>query len=98
VLAACLTVNPSHRPTCDQLLQNPLVQKNMPADSGRPQSAKLRAPPSLLQTIKLPKNLNLLKGKLPKANYDNISEEDAVAEIENANPFAPRIPGGRIHP
>lgn len=65
-----LQVNPSKRPSCEQILKNPLVIKNSGAIlvEGEENGKKVG---KLLQTIKLPFNLKQLKGNLPKANYEN---------------------------
>ena len=59
MISACLQVNPSQRPSCQQLLENPVMIRNQPNESSsRPQSAKVTPNPSLLKTIVFPKNLS----------------------------------------
>ncbi|KAL4489955.1 hypothetical protein ABPG72_010854 [Tetrahymena utriculariae] len=89
MLTMFLKVNPKDRPSCEQILSNPIVQRNGGEDVQQkpPSNKKLVKKSSkaeLLQTILLPKNLGLLKGKLPKANYKKAeSIDDIELDYEN---------------
>ncbi len=68
VLGLLLQVNPNHRPNCDQILTHPSVVKRL--DYTKNLSCNEKA--SLLQTIKLPKNINDINKQLPKGKgYDS---------------------------
>lgn len=80
IINKCLQVNPTSRPTCDQLeteLANFVKSGN---ENGLKEEKK-----ALLQTIKLPKNMRLLQDKLPKANY----QKKPANEMENL--YSPSI-------
>ncbi len=53
----------------DQLLKNNIVQKRIEFFKNKCEES---VEPTLLQTIKIPKNISFLADKLPKSNYDNI--------------------------
>ena len=70
-----IKINPKDRPSCDQFLRMPEVQTKMKQlKMIRPDRDALREErrPSLLQTIKLPKNLKNLDKRLPKSQYDSV--------------------------
>jgi hypothetical protein len=84
VISSCLQVSASARPNCDQLLSNPKVQRyvqNMDILI-EPEKDIKEARRQLLETIKLPKNLKLLKEKLPKSNY-NPTTQPKAKEMES---------------
>lgn len=84
LIAACLKVNPAHRPTCDELLKLPEFERNV---SDVPDSIqKTISKGNLLNTIKVPRNLKAIK--LPKANY----EQSEVASLKGPS-FLPQISG-----
>lgn len=67
-ISLCLQTSPTQRPSCDQLLGNPLIAKyakeiNTVVD---PEPANSE----LLRTIKIPKNIRALGQQLPKSNYN----------------------------
>ena len=66
----CLSIYPSSRPSCDQLLNNSLIQKRIGGQVTKPLHKSQT--PDLLGTIKMPKNMNrkALADKLPKAKYN----------------------------
>lgn len=77
LIGKCLQVNPTARPTCDQLIteisDRMKIQKNEEVSDSKEQRK------ALLETIKLPRNLKLLQEKLPKANY----QKKPANEMEN---------------
>lgn len=78
VIQALLQVHPRHRPTVDQLLQMPAMERNRNGPR-RPESGYAS---DLLGTIKLPKNPVDLSVALPKPRYStpaDISEEESNA-------------------
>lgn len=64
-----LQVHPENRPTADQILKNPIIQKRM--EFFKTYSDDMHFDNNLLlQTIKIPKNLLFLTDRLPQANYE----------------------------
>ena len=68
---------PNERPTCDDILKNPLVTKRiefLKFNSKKEIDLSKMDENILLQTIRIPKNLIFLSNKLPKANYESPTE------------------------
>jgi len=87
-----IKINPKDRPSCDQFLRMPEVQTKMKQlKMIRPDRDALREErrPSLLQTIKLPKNLKNLDKRLPKSQYDNVSNLAAPDSPQLKSPSTP---------
>ena len=84
VISKCLQVNPNARPTCDQLIN----EVSAFASANHEQEAPKEDRKALLQTIKLPRNLKLLQGQLPKANY----QKKPANEMENLYSPSQEIP------
>ena len=83
-----LQVNPKLRPSCDQILNHPIVQKRIDyfkiitgekENMGNKINNK-----GLLKTIHMPKNLLFLSDKLPKPNYDKTIKEE-IEENDEGN-------------
>ena len=69
VVQFLLQVNPISRPSCEQILNYPILQKRIEyfkSFAGEEESEDK----CLLKTIHMPKNLLFLSDKLPKPNYD----------------------------
>lgn len=69
IVQLLLQISPESRPSCEQILKHPIIQKRIEyfkSFSGEDQSEDK----ALLQTIHIPKNLLFLSDKLPKPNYD----------------------------
>lgn len=64
-----LQVQPENRPTPDQILKNPIIQKRM--EFFKTYSEDMHHDNNLLNTIRIPKNLLFLTDRLPQANYGN---------------------------
>lgn len=65
-----IKVNPKDRPSCDQILRTPEISQKMKQLKMirlNKEAMREERRPSLLQTIKLPKNLKNLTERLPKA-------------------------------
>lgn len=79
VIAACLNVLPSQRPSCDELLEMVEIRKNcheyMYEDDEDTETKPKRnlAQPTLLNTIKIPKNWKA--ANLPKPNYGAVPKK-----------------------
>lgn len=63
IISLLLSVNPNYRPDCENLLNNSLIQKRMDFTK----NIDFGVNPQLLNTIKLPRNMNEINQKLPKA-------------------------------
>lgn len=69
IIKSMLQLNPMTRPNCQQILDNPSVQKKM-KELGIDSALMSSAPdPNILGTIVFPRNLSALSSKLPKPNY-----------------------------
>lgn len=71
VISSLIKLSAKDRPSCDQILGNPVVQRHGNHDASDKSASKQSSSSKkeLLQTIRCPKNLLMLKDKLPKANY-----------------------------
>jgi len=67
-ISMCLQVSASARPSCEQLLNTPLVQKKGLELLKDLNDASPRLP-ELLETIRIPKNIRWLSKQLPKPKY-----------------------------
>lgn len=82
VIKLCLQVSPTARPTCNQLLNHPLVIKNSEESNSigvNPDFSNLE----LLSTIKVPRNMRGLGQQLPKSNYADLEEIKEQKGSEN---------------
>ncbi|KAM3135066.1 G2-specific serine/threonine protein kinase [Paramecium bursaria] len=89
VIGLMLQVNPSKRPSCEQILKNPIVIKNsgqLLVESEQPNGKKVF---KLLQTIKLPYNLKQLKGNLPQSKYE---KRERTSSASGQRPQVPETP------
>ena len=66
-------MDPKKRPSAEQILHMPVFIAKYNEHKSDLQNSENMADP-LLGTIKVPKNLNLLGERLPKAQYDDIPE------------------------
>jgi len=62
ILGLLLNVNPSNRPDCDSILCNSIILKRMDFNKNIDYGCQAQ----LLNTIKLPRNMNEINLKLPK--------------------------------
>ena len=88
VVQFLLQVNPISRPSCEQILNHPIVQKRIEyfkSFAGEEESEDK----CLLKTIHMPKNLLFLSDKLPKPNYDKQfkSSKNVIDENKNYRSF-----------
>ncbi|OMJ69762.1 hypothetical protein SteCoe_32427 [Stentor coeruleus] len=81
VIRCMLQVKPVLRPSCDKILDMPLVRKNIAIGNSED------SPSALIQTIKVPQSLNALKKKLPRPMYQrkvrNFSAKSNKNEVED---------------
>jgi NIMA (never in mitosis gene a)-related kinase len=64
MIGLLLQVNPSNRPSCDQILNNPMIIKRM--DYGK-NSGKAQI--NMIGTIKMPRNMSEINKQLPKGQF-----------------------------
>ena len=77
-----LQVNSNNRPSCDDLLQNKIINKYMELYENNNNNLNVNLNGDmLLKTIYFPKNLGTLENKLPKANYN-------AKHVKNCNSFS----------
>ena len=93
VIALCLQISPTQRPSSAELLKNPIVSKH--SKELKELDAYATSEPGnaeLLSTIKIPKNMRALAQQLPKSNYDQlntVTEEKVVTyESKQMRPFS----------
>ena len=86
VVQFLLQVNSSSRPSCEQILNHPVVMKRIEYFKSFAKEDETEDK-FLLKTIHMPKNLLFLSDKLPKPNYDKqfISTNSPVEESNNKN-------------
>lgn len=72
MIKLCLTKDQKKRPSVSELLEHPVIVKKMGNEMPKQEDF---IPGELWQTIKLPKNLNLLIQRLPKKKYRKSSKE-----------------------
>lgn len=75
LVATLLKVKPSERPSCEQILHMPVVEEHLTMDDDNEINQEL------LNTIKIPRNIYLLKGKLPRSQY----EDEKLEEMDNVD-------------
>jgi len=88
VISSLLQVNPRHRPSIDQFLQNPTLQQHT---AGHAVQADVLTPTGLLNTIKLPKNVVDLRGCLPKPRYDLPKVLDEKTNLDSVTELGSRL-------
>lgn len=86
-----LQVRPSLRPSCDQLLSNPSLQKHLD-ERFWVEPEPLETPTSLIKTIRMPKNVMSLSEILPPSNYEtlrlsNVSSPKGALTSKAASPL-----------
>ena len=87
LLKLLFKVNPCDRPSCDQILKNPIVKKRIEffqAEAGNPLEDLDNIDENvLLRTIRIPKNILNLAEKLPGANYNTPKNKMHMLQIKN---------------
>ena len=85
IIQFLLQVNPKLRPSCEQILNHPIIQKRIEyfksITGDRDNQNNSGNNKSLLKTIHMPKNLLFLSDKLPKPNYDKHLKNNEGTEI-----------------
>ena len=95
MIKALLQTNPRLRPTCDQIIQMPTFLNHLTEQSEKRAQSEHRNDHlnggALLDTIKLPRNLHMLKGMLPKKNYEmRANLQSAQAKYGEKEPLSAR--------
>ena len=86
LIRAMLQVSPTSRPTSERLIAMPLVTKHFTTEG----TVVTEPPVELLDTIKVPRNLNRIGECLPKSNYNSqrsrnqSAHHDSVSRVEQA--------------
>ena len=86
-----LQVNPKLRPSCDQILNHPIVQKRIDyfkiitGENENVGNKMNKNNKGLLKTIHMPKNIIFLADKLPKPNYEKSIKEEIEENDEGNN-------------
>ena len=91
ILKLLFKLSPKDRPSCSEILRNPIVVKRMEfLKSGADNDVDIvnMDEAALLRTIRIPKNIIFLSNKLPKANYEsgsdaNISTAENTKDVKN---------------
>lgn len=74
MIKLCLTKDQKKRPSVSELLEHPVITKRM---NGNLPAQEDVIPGELWQTIKLPKNLDLLIQRLPQKKYNSSKDKKA---------------------
>jgi NIMA (never in mitosis gene a)-related kinase len=86
LLKLLFKLNPKDRPSCGEILKNPIVVKRMEFLKSGASDDNIDLiemdENALLKTIRIPKNLLFLSNKLPKANYESSSDNN-MSTAEN---------------
>ena len=83
IVKLLIQINTDLRPSCDEILKNPIIQKRIEYFKSFPGDQE-NEDKALLQTIKIPKNLLFLSDKLPKPNYSkHMRNNNSVSERLN---------------
>jgi len=93
VIKLMMQVNPKNRPSCGELLSNPIILKHsqeFEQDEEQREIDNTLAEGGILGTIQLPKNLNILKDKLPKPHYEVINKL-SKSNPNNKSAFLPEV-------
>ena len=76
MIKVLLQVNPKRRPSCNEILQMPIIEKKIQEFGFEEYKNTNLAANTLLGTIQIPRNLCVLRDKLPKPNYGNKEEKE----------------------
>ena len=71
LITLCLKVNPTSRPSADEILDHPKVNKNMPSSERFTVEEGQKNKSNLINTILCPRNLRSLKQALPGSKYES---------------------------
>jgi NIMA (never in mitosis gene a)-related kinase len=94
IVSMLLQTNPIKRPTCDDLLNNPILIRNL-QDKDDFFDENINPNNQLLSTIKMPKNLNDIKQRLPKdKKYDSDKKLITVEKTDYIEPETRKITEG----
>ena len=88
MISWCLQKSPTSRPSCNQLLNSPLILRHMQENclTLSPEAGSLE----LLGTIRIPKNMRALSNQLPKADYNELEvsqeqKEERLSDVSAAS-------------
>ena len=90
LLSLLFKVESKERPSCSDILKNPLVVRRMEFFKSYSKKNDVDLinidESSLLKTIRIPKNILVLSNNLPKANYDTPTDPN-ISTVENTKPI-----------
>jgi NIMA (never in mitosis gene a)-related kinase len=86
VIGSMIQVNPKSRPSCQQILSRPEVQRNNKSPLFHPPSSSI----DLLGTIKFDSGLRGLSKKLPAAQYEGTSDLPISNNLSKIEEFIPK--------
>jgi NIMA (never in mitosis gene a)-related kinase len=90
LLSSLFRVESKQRPSCSDILKNPIVVKRLEFFKSNSRNDTIDLinmdESTLLKTIRIPKNLLFLSNKLPKANYDTPTDPN-ISTAENTKPI-----------
>ncbi|CAD8137232.1 unnamed protein product [Paramecium octaurelia] len=81
IISSLLQIQPNLRPTCDQILANPIVQKHMKNLETNIETKPINK--TLMETIQFPNNFKQLKNQLPKSNYDEVNPNVSADRVQD---------------
>eukprot|EP01017_Pseudomicrothorax_dubius_P047592 TRINITY_DN8570_c0_g3_i4.p1 TRINITY_DN8570_c0_g3~~TRINITY_DN8570_c0_g3_i4.p1 ORF type:complete len:552 (-),score=113.95 TRINITY_DN8570_c0_g3_i4:44-1699(-) len=81
-VAQCLTLNPKHRPSCEDLLSFPCILRRIDLDPNLEHDSRPVTEHALLETIQFPKNMRQLSSLLPKPK-DQRTNLSAIEEASD---------------
>ncbi|CAD8059426.1 unnamed protein product [Paramecium sonneborni] len=81
IISSLLKIQSNQRPTCDQILANPIVKKYMKNLETNIETKPINK--TLMETIQFPNNFKQLKNQLPKSNYDEINTNISADRVQD---------------
>ena len=84
IVKLLIQVNTDTRPSCDEILKHPIIQKRIEYFKSFTGEQK-NEDKALLQTIRIPKNLLFLSDKLPKPNYSKHMRSSSNGAVDKLN-------------
>ena len=87
IVRLLIQVHSENRPSCDQILRHPIIQKRIEYFKAYANDEE-NEDQALLKTIKIPKNLLFLSDKLPRPNYQKTTSTNKNTNSNNYRSFS----------